>query len=55
MCNNVIKDENHQETRVKLRNKKLNKLESAAKNKTRKILIENNKNFETKNCHINYF
>ena len=37
---------NLQETRVKLTNTKLNKLNQAAKNKTRTILRLNEKNFE---------
>ena len=37
---------NYQEARVKSRNTQLNKLKSAAKNKTGKILRVNKKNFE---------
>ena len=37
---------NHQEVRVKLTNKQLNKLKSEAKNKTGTILRFNKKNFE---------
>ena len=37
---------NYQETRIKLTNTKLNKLKSAAKNKTVTILRLNKKNFE---------
>ena len=40
--------ENYQEARVWLTNTKLNKLESAAKNKTGTILRLNKKNFEDK-------
>ena len=47
---------NHQEARVKLTNTQLNKLKSAGKNKTRKILRRNEKkSLEKKNCHMNYF
>ena len=37
---------NYHEARVKLTNKQLNKLKSAAKNKTGTILRSNKKNFE---------
>ena len=37
---------NYQEARVKLTNTQLNKLKSAAKNKTEKILRVNKKSFE---------
>ena len=37
---------NYQEARVKLTNTQLNKLESAAKNRTGPILRINNKNFQ---------
>ena len=46
---------NYQEARVKLTNSQLNKLKSAAKNKTGTIVRINKKNFEMKNCHMNYF
>ena len=47
--------ENYQEARVKLTNTQLNKLKSAAKNKTGKILRLNKKNFEDENCRMYYF
>ena len=46
---------NYQERRVKLTNKQLNKLKSAAKNKTGTILRMNKKNFKMKNSRMNYF
>ena len=46
---------NYQEARVKLINTQLNKLKSAAKNKTRTILNLNKKTLKMKNCHMNYF
>ena len=46
---------NYQEARVKLTNTKLNKLKSAAKNKTGTILRLNRKTLKMKNCHRNYF
>ena len=46
---------NYQEARVKLTNTQLNKLKSAAKNKTGTILKMTKKNFNMKNCHMNYF
>ena len=45
---------NYQEARVKLTNTQLNKLKSA-KNNTGTISRLNKKNFEDKNCHMNYF
>ena len=46
---------NYQEARVKLTNTQLNKLKSAAKNKTETTLTLNKKNFEDEECHMNYF
>ena len=46
---------NYKEARVKSANTQLNKLKSAAKNKTRTILRLNKKTLKMKNCHINYF
>ena len=46
---------NYQETRVKLTNAKLDKLKSAAKNKTGIMLRINKKNFKDKKYHMNYF
>ena len=45
---------NYQEARVNLRNTQLNKLKSAAENKTGKILRLTMKNVE-EDWHINYF
>ena len=46
----------YQEARIKLTNTQLNKLKSAAKNKTGTILRLNKKYFEHDNdCHMNYF
>ena len=47
--------ENYREARVKLTNTQLNKLKSAAKNKTGKILRLNKKNVEDENCRMYYF
>ena len=46
---------NYQEARVKLTNTKLNKLKSAAKNKTRAILRLNKKNFEDEEFSHEFF
>ena len=46
---------NYQEARVKQTNTQLNKLKSAAKNKTGTILKLNKKILKMKNCHMNYF
>ena len=45
---------NYQEVRVKSTNTQLNKLKSAAKNKTGTIVRLNKKNFD-EDCHMNYF
>ena len=45
---------NYQEARVKLTNTRLNKLRSAAKNKTGTIL-RIRKTLKMKNCYSNYF
>ena len=44
-----------QEARVKLRNTQLDKLKSAAKNKTRTTLIINKKNLEDEELYINRY
>ena len=46
---------NYQEARVKLTNTQWNKLKSAAKNKTRTIIILDKKTLKMKNCHTSYF
>ena len=46
---------NCQEARVKLRNTQLDKLKSAAKNKTRITLIINKKNLEDEELYINRY
>ena len=46
---------NCQEARVKLRNTQLDKLKSAAKNKTRTTLIINKKNLEDEELYINRY
>ena len=45
----------YQKARVKLANTQLNKLKSAAKNKTGAILRMNKKDFKIKNCYMNNF
>ena len=46
----------YQEVRVKVTNTQLNKLKSAAKNKTGTKLRSSKQNFEDKkNSHMNYF
>ena len=45
---------NYQEARVKLTNTQWNKLKSAAKNKTRTIIILDKKTLKMKNCHTSY-
>ena len=46
---------NSQETRVKLTNRKLNKLKFAAKNKAGTIIILNKETSKKKNSHMKYF
>ena len=46
---------NYQEARVKITNTQLGKLKNAAKTKIGTILKMNKKNFQDKNCHMNYF
>ena len=46
---------NYQETKIKLTNTQLNKLESAAKNKARTMIRLKRKTLKMKNCHMNYF
>ena len=46
---------NYQEARVKPTNAQLNKLKSAAKNKTGTVLRLTKKTLKMKSCHMNYF
>ena len=46
---------NYEEARGKLTNTQLNKLKSAAKNKTGTTSRIKKKTFKMKNCHMNYF
>ena len=46
---------NYEEARAKLTTTQLNKLKSAAKNKTGTILRLNKKTLKMKNYHMNYF
>ena len=46
---------NWEEARVKLKNTKLNKFKSAAKNKTATTLRKQRKTFKMKNCLMNCF
>ena len=46
---------NYQKVKVKLTNRQLNKLKSAAKNKTGIILRLKKKTLNMENCHMNYF
>ena len=46
--------ENYEEARIKLTNTQLNKLKSTAKNKTGTTLRKTKKNFQEKNCLMNF-
>ena len=46
---------NYEKAKVKITNTDLNKLKSAAKDKTGTTLRISKKTFEMKNCFINYF